>query len=107
MTRQTIDFGIDLGTTNSVISVANQGEIETIKNNNHDVTPSMVYVDKKGRQHVGNAAAQNLRRPSTAGDVQVEFNVPTIAGAALTAPEGDIGHAARAPSHCGRSRARE
>jgi molecular chaperone DnaK len=73
MSRQTIDFGIDLGTTNSVISVANRGEIETIKNGLHDITPSMFYIDKKGRRLAGYGAAQNLTRASSAADVQTEF----------------------------------
>ncbi len=73
MSRTTIDFGIDLGTTNSVISVANEGKIEIIKNGIHDITPSMVYIDKRGKLDRGHRAAQSLGRPSTAADVQAEF----------------------------------
>lgn len=73
MSRTTIDFGIDLGTTNSVISVANKGEIQVIKNNIHDITPSMVYIDKRGRVYRGHGAASNLNRVSSAADVQAEF----------------------------------
>ena len=57
--------------------MANKGEIETIKNGNHEITPSMVYFkkpkDKKPVRHVGYGAEQNLTRPSTAVDVQLEF----------------------------------
>lgn len=73
MSRTTVDFGIDLGTTNSVISVANEGEIEIIKNNIHEITPSMVYFDKRGRVFRGHAADQNLGRVTSAADVQAEF----------------------------------
>ncbi len=73
MSRPTIDFGIDLGTTNSVIAVANDGKIEIIKNNIHEITPSMVYIDKRGRVFRGHSADQNLNRASTSGDVQAEF----------------------------------
>jgi molecular chaperone DnaK len=73
MDRTTIDFGIDLGTTNSVISVMNGGEIETIKNGNFEITPSVVYFDKRGVKRVGVSANEMLNRPATATDVQFEF----------------------------------
>ena len=57
MDRQTIDFGIDLGTTNSEIAVLDGTRTEMIKNNlNTDYTPSAVYIDKTGRIHVGQKA---------------------------------------------------
>ena len=43
MQRTTIDFGIDLGTTNSVISVSQSGAVETIKNALSEITPSLVF----------------------------------------------------------------
>jgi molecular chaperone DnaK len=73
MERTTIDFGIDLGTTNSVISVVNGGEIETIKNGISEITPSVVYFDKRGVKRVGTAAADMMSRVATATDVQFEF----------------------------------
>jgi len=49
MTRTTIDFGIDLGTTNSAIAVLNGVTPEIIKNNDDaDITPSAVSIDRKG-----------------------------------------------------------
>ena len=49
MNRTTIDFGIDLGTTNSAIAVLNGVSTEIIKNNDDaDVTPSAVSIDRKG-----------------------------------------------------------
>jgi molecular chaperone DnaK len=73
MERTTIDFGIDLGTTNSVLSVVNGGEIETVKNGISEITPSVVYFDKRGVKRVGTAAADMLARVATATDVQFEF----------------------------------
>lgn len=61
MTRTTIDFGIDLGTTNSAVAVLNGVEAEVVKNNeNNDITPSAVYVDKAGRIHVGRGAKERV-----------------------------------------------
>lgn len=73
MARSTIDFGIDLGTTNSLISVANEGSVEVIKNGVSPITPSAVYIDKRGRIFRGSAAASNLNRVTSSGDVQTEF----------------------------------
>lgn len=61
MTRQTIDFGIDLGTTNSCIALVKGTEIEVIRNNEgFDTTPSAVGIDRKGRLHVGRAAKEQF-----------------------------------------------
>lgn len=80
MQRTTIDFGIDLGTTNSVISVSQSGSVETIKNrDNSEITPSLVYFGKGKDENVGLAkrvgltAVGALRRPGTAIHVQAEF----------------------------------
>jgi molecular chaperone DnaK len=61
MNRTTIDFGIDLGTTNSAIAVLKGVTTEIIKNNsNADVTPSAVSIDKKGAVFVGERAKNFL-----------------------------------------------
>jgi molecular chaperone DnaK len=61
MARTTIDYGIDLGTTNSSIAVLNGTEIQVIRNNaNTDCTPSAVWVDKKGQLFVGATAYDRL-----------------------------------------------
>jgi molecular chaperone DnaK len=73
VTRLTIDFGIDLGTTNSVISVAQSGGVETIKNGLSEVTPSLVAFDKRGTKRVGLAAADLFRRASSSTNVHAEF----------------------------------
>lgn len=57
MSRTTIDFGIDLGTTNSGISVLKGIVPEIIKNSaDQDVTPSAVSIRKNGQQFVGTSA---------------------------------------------------
>jgi molecular chaperone DnaK len=55
--RLTMDFGIDLGTTNSSIAVLKGTEAVVIKNNENDeVTPSAVWVSKQGKIFVGKYA---------------------------------------------------
>jgi molecular chaperone DnaK len=52
--RDTIDFGIDLGTTNSAVAVADGGTINVIKNLvSADTTPSVVRVPKPDVVQVG------------------------------------------------------
>ncbi|MDI6763302.1 MAG: Hsp70 family protein [Thermodesulfobacteriota bacterium] len=62
MARATIDFGIDLGTTNSSIAVwKGTGGYELIKNNdNVEYTPSVVWINKKNNLYVGLLAKQQL-----------------------------------------------
>ena len=61
MTRTTIDFGIDLGTTNSAIAVLNGTQVEVVRNNEgFEYTPSVVWIDKQGRLVVGQRAKQRL-----------------------------------------------
>ena len=59
MGRATIDFGIDLGTTNSSIAVLNGMEVSVIKNNDGaEFTPSAVHIDKSGNLIVGRTAKE-------------------------------------------------
>jgi molecular chaperone DnaK len=61
MKRTTIDFGIDLGTTNSSIAVIKGIEAEAIKNNeNNEITPSAVGIDKNNRLQVGQRAKNQV-----------------------------------------------
>jgi molecular chaperone DnaK len=61
MSRTTIDFGIDLGTTNSAIAVLKGVGTEIIKNNaDADITPSAVSIDKKGALLVGLRARNKI-----------------------------------------------
>ncbi len=57
MSRQTIDFGIDLGTTNSAIAMMDGVEPLIIKNNQgQDITPSAIGYTKTGVLRLGEAA---------------------------------------------------
>jgi len=69
---QTIDFGIDLGTTNSAVAVMTEDRIETIRNNDQqELTPSAVMVDQRGGISVGaRAYRQAAARPES---VATEF----------------------------------
>src|SRR5437660_1518707 len=65
MKRETIDFGIDLGTTNSAIAVFEDGRPRIIRNGQQEeTTPSAVLVDRSGRVLVGRTAYnQAVLRP--------------------------------------------
>ena len=62
MPRTTIDFGIDLGTTNSEIACMDRGELVVVKNmvTSSEVTPSAVRIDAKGTVIVGQSAYNEL-----------------------------------------------
>ena len=63
--RQKIDFGIDLGTTNSAIAVMQDGESIIIKSDEGqqmDTTPSCVLFNKKKTMFVGLQAKQGIAR---------------------------------------------
>lgn len=49
MARTKIDYGIDLGTTNSAIARIDGGDIRIIKSDDGqaDTTPSCVHIDRK------------------------------------------------------------
>lgn len=68
MARATIDFGIDLGTTNSAIAVLHGVGTEIIKNNDDaDITPSAVSIDRNGELLVGaRAKAKSAQSPQDA-----------------------------------------
>ena len=70
--RTTIDYGIDLGTTNSAIAVLQGVTMEIIKNNaDADITPSAVSIDKRGAVHVGQRAKNRII--DAPDDAYVEF----------------------------------
>ena len=57
MARTTIDYGIDLGTTNSSIAVLSDTVSEVVQNGDGSlITPSAVWFDKRGKQYVGKRA---------------------------------------------------
>ena len=60
--RTTIDFGIDLGTTNSAISKMENGNPESIRTNTlKDTMPSGVFINRRGAIQVGDAAFNALK----------------------------------------------
>jgi len=74
MCRSTIDFGIDLGTTNSAVAVLKGTITDIVKNNrDNDITSSAVYINKHGQIHTGLLAKNRLEDARSADDVYVEF----------------------------------
>ena len=67
---ETIDFGIDLGTTNSVMAVMEGGRPVIIPGpDDRELTPSFVGVNPRGEIEVGLAAKnQKLTDPNNVGD---------------------------------------
>ena len=53
MGRIKIDYGIDLGTTNSALSRMENGEVVTREMDGSRIVPSCVYIDRKSRVRVG------------------------------------------------------
>ena len=71
--RQTFDFGIDLGTTNSAIAVLNGVTPRIIKNLlDDDITPSAVHINKRQELFVGKSAKDKLKQTGRT-DTQIEF----------------------------------
>lgn len=67
--RNTIDFAIDLGTSDSIIACFNGQESRIIKNHltGQDHTPSAVYIDDSGEIHIGKVAKDAvIKDPSNA-----------------------------------------
>ncbi|MEV8441606.1 Hsp70 family protein [Actinosynnema sp. NPDC051121] len=61
MARENIDFGIDLGTTTSIIAVATADDATVIRNNRQaEYTPSAVYVSGSNKVLVGESAKGRL-----------------------------------------------
>jgi molecular chaperone DnaK len=60
VSRTTIDYGIDLGTTNSAIAVLKGVTVDIIKNNSDtDITPSAVSI-RKNALYVGERAKNQI-----------------------------------------------
>lgn len=74
MTRSTIDYGIDLGTTNSAVAVLAGTSTEIIKSNvDSDITPSAIYINRGGNLWVGQSARSKLADERAEDDVFLEF----------------------------------
>ena len=79
MGRKTIDFGIDLGTTNSVIACMDGGELVLIRNQvtGSEVTPvSYTHLDVYKRQSQRVPGARGCRRCGTQTDLQAAATPP-------------------------------
>ncbi|CAG7646821.1 Hsp70 family protein [Actinacidiphila bryophytorum] len=60
-TRETVDFGIDLGTTNSAIAASTGAGADIVRNNLRDeYTPSAVHINRSGTVVVGKRARARL-----------------------------------------------
>jgi molecular chaperone DnaK len=78
MHRATIDFGIDLGTTNSCIALQQGAEVEIIRNNEgFEYTPSAVAVDRKGRLHVGRRAKEQVEADPDNAAIEFKLQMGT------------------------------
>jgi len=67
--------GIDLGTTNSAICSYNGEETKLYKSpEQHDVTPSAIFIDKRGNKYVGSRAYNSAaRNPNSAATLFKRF----------------------------------
>ena len=55
--------GIDLGTTNSAIATFDGENVRLYKNpDQHDVTPSAIFIDRRGNKYIGKRAYDNAAR---------------------------------------------
>ncbi len=88
--RETIDFGIDLGTTNSAVAVADGGSVRVLKNlMSADTTPSVVRVPKPNAVQVGLKARGywNSDPENVAAEFKLEMG---LAGASRYFPAAGI-----------------
>lgn len=66
MGTNTIQIGIDLGTTNSAVAVRKEGDIRIVRNNwNDEITPSVFGFNANGQKEVGRRAYEKLFRDPT------------------------------------------
>ena len=93
MTRATIDFGIDLGTTNSTIAVLIDGRPQPIRNNEQqEITPSAVMVERDGSLSVGQRAyrAAEIRPQAVAREFKRAMGIEqtfALSGRSMTPEE--------------------
>lgn len=73
MSRNTLDFGIDLGTTNSVVAKLEGMDRRIVKNQlGQECTPSVVWVDKKQRIITGQKAKER-QESNESNNIAYEF----------------------------------
>jgi molecular chaperone DnaK len=75
MARHKIDYGIDLGTTNSAIARCDDGNVRIIKSSRSqkDTTPSCIHISKKSQIVSGDMAYTKLYRIQDINRASVEF----------------------------------
>jgi molecular chaperone DnaK len=79
VSRETIDVGIDLGTTNSALAIAAGADAAVVRNTwQREFTPSAVYVSENGNIYVGDEAKSRLERdPDNAcGEFKLQMGSP-------------------------------
>jgi molecular chaperone DnaK len=65
MARPSIDFGIDLGTTNSAIALLKEGNVQVIRNRDDvECTPSAVWINEYNQLFVGREAKDRFENDS-------------------------------------------
>src|SRR5437868_3954968 len=78
MSRMMVDFGIDLGATNSAVAVLRESEVEVVKNNEGLVyTPSAVFIDRNGALVVGRRAKERLEIDPQNGYAEFKLQMGT------------------------------
>jgi molecular chaperone DnaK len=94
--RDTIDIGIDLGTTNSAIALAEGDTVTVIKNvESQDTTPSAIWLPRAGEIRVGAKARTRVENDpdNTAAEFKLEMGLADVArnfakaGVKLTPPQ--------------------
>ena len=74
MARTTIDYGIDLGTTNSEIALLKGTKPDVITNGEgSQITPSAVFINKKGQIYVGRESKEKYE--SNLHNCEIEFRI--------------------------------
>lgn len=78
MARVTIDYGIDLGTTNSEIAVLQGVEPQMVPNSvGSAITPSAVWIDKRKHLRVGQEAKQRYEADPDNCDIEFKTRMGT------------------------------
>ncbi len=76
MTRTSIDYGIDLGTTNSAVAVLVGTTPEVIARvDGSIVTPSAIWFDKRGQQFIGQKARGNYFSDEENGAIEFKLHM--------------------------------
>lgn len=81
---QTIQIGIDLGTTNSSVAIIQDGEVQILKNAlGEESTPSIVFADRNGNVVVG-SKAKRVMNSSKANQQNSKAEIKRLMGTSET-----------------------